>query len=145
MKRVSILITVLVLLLSFGSVKANAADFDYNNIISDEQASDYTSMTQVEIRDFLTEKGSRLKNYWYNGYNPSPGEEIIPKDQKAEVVVDRKEFLVQLKTASIFASRINEVKLKVLPKEQKIQVLCQNSELGEHISTFSAEISAART
>ncbi len=67
-------------------------------------------------------------------------QEIIPKDQKAEVVVDRKEFLVQLKTASIFASRINEVKLKVLPKEQKIQVLCQNSELGEHISTFSAEI-----
>jgi hypothetical protein len=59
-----------------------ADSFDYSNIISDEQAINYQSMNQVEIRSFLRSKDSPLANYWYNGYNPSPGEEILEEEER---------------------------------------------------------------
>ena len=62
-----------------------ASSTDYNTIISDAEAIDHQTMTQVEIRDFLRNKNSRLANYFYLGYNPSPYEEIIPKDQRTSV------------------------------------------------------------
>jgi len=67
-------------------------------------------------------------------------QEIIPSAYKTETVASKKEFLTQLKAASLFASRINEVKLKFHPQEQKIEVFCQNPELGEYSSGFEAEI-----
>lgn len=72
-------------------------------------------------------------------------QEIIPKEYKAEAIVGKKEFLVQLKTASIFASRINEVKIGFDPDKQNISVFCQNPELGEHSSVFPAEIKGQKS
>ncbi len=72
-------------------------------------------------------------------------EEIIPDDFSTKVIVDRKLFLDHLKRASIFASRINEVKLDFLPSKNKINVFCQNSELGEHSSSLSCEASGEKT
>ena len=60
-------------------------------------------------------------------------------------MINKKEFLNQLKAASLFASRINEVKLKMNFQEQKIEILCQNPELGEYSSSFPAEIKGKET
>ena len=59
-----------------------AADFDYNNIISDAEAQDYNSMGQIAIRDFLREQDSYLRNYWYSGNNPAPSEWAQDPDEK---------------------------------------------------------------
>jgi len=67
-------------------------------------------------------------------------EEIIPKSFKAEAIIQKNEFLKQLKTAGIFAGRINEVKIGFNPKNQQIRVFCQNPELGEHTSKLKAKI-----
>ena len=67
-------------------------------------------------------------------------EEIIPKEYKTEAVLSRNEFLKQLKTAGIFAGRINEVKITFDAKSQDIKIFCQNPELGEHKSSLSAKI-----
>jgi len=66
--------------------------------------------------------------------------EIIPKKLENEAKIDRKDFLAHLRRASLFASRINEVKVKFLEKENKIEVFCQNPELGEYSSLVPAEI-----
>ena len=67
-------------------------------------------------------------------------EEIIPKAYKTEAEIDRKEFLKELKTAGIFAGRVNEVKIGFDPESQQIRIFCQNPELGEHLSNLSAKI-----
>lgn len=67
--------------------------------------------------------------------------EIVPAELDSKAKADRKEFLNHLRRASLFASRINEVKIKLFPKKKEIEVFCQNPELGEHSSVLPADIS----
>lgn len=67
--------------------------------------------------------------------------EIIPQEMVSGARLLRNDFLNQLKQASLFASRINEVKIKFDPKEEEVEIFCQNAELGEYQSSFSADIS----
>lgn len=78
---------------------------------------------------------SRLIEGEYPNY-----QEIIPKKYKTKVILDKETFLKQIKTASLFSSRINEVKLKIIPIENKIEITSQNPELGEYKSEFKGEI-----
>ena len=50
---------------------------------------------------------SRLIEGEYPNY-----EEIIPKKFKTHVIIKRDEFLNQIKAASLFSGKINEVKIK---------------------------------
>ena len=43
-------------------------------------------------------------------------EEIIPKKFKTHIVLKRDEFLNQVKAASLFSGKINEIKIKMLMK-----------------------------
>ena len=67
-------------------------------------------------------------------------EEIIPKKYKTEVEVQRKELLNQIKSASLFSGKVNEVKLKISPKNNKIEVLSQSPDLGEYKSFFIGDV-----
>jgi len=67
MKKAILLIFSLLLLPNIGT-----AATDYNYILSDSQATDYDSMSEKEIQDFLKEKDSYLSDYWYTGNNPGP-------------------------------------------------------------------------
>lgn len=61
-------------------------------------------------------------------------EAIIPKGCKTSIILDKNEFLNQIKAASLFSGKINEVKLEVDPKKDGIEILSQNPELGEYKS-----------
>ncbi len=78
---------------------------------------------------------SRLIEGEYPNY-----QEIIPEKYKTQIILKKEEFLNQIKTASIFSGKINEVKLKIDPKAQKITVFSQSPDLGEYNSFFSAKI-----
>jgi len=67
-------------------------------------------------------------------------EEIIPKKYKTEIEVQRKEFLNQIKSASLFSGKVNEVKLKINPKNNRVEVLSQSPDLGEYKSFFIGDI-----
>lgn len=67
-------------------------------------------------------------------------EEIIPKGAKTQIVLQKEEFLNQIKMASLFAGKINEVRFKIDPKEKAMEILSQNPELGEHRSLISGTI-----
>jgi len=78
---------------------------------------------------------SRLIEGEYPNY-----EEIIPKKFKTHVVVKRDEFLNQIKAASLFSGKINEVKIKVNPESKEVQISAQDPDIGESQSAISAKI-----
>jgi DNA polymerase-3 subunit beta len=79
---------------------------------------------------------SRLIGGEYPNY-----EEIIPKEYKTQVRIKKKEFLNQIKTASLFSGKINEVKLKINSKNNIIEVLSQSPDLGEYKSFLKGDVS----
>ncbi|MCD6271043.1 DNA polymerase III subunit beta [bacterium] len=56
---------------------------------------------------------------------------VIPKGYHTQVVLDKKQFLNKIKTASIFAGGGNEIMLSVDPKKSKVEISAQNTDLGE--------------
>lgn len=78
---------------------------------------------------------SRLIEGEYPNY-----EAIIPKDYKTLISLDKEEFLNQIKVASLFSGKINEVRLKIDPKKEGVEIFSQNPDLGEYQSFISAKI-----
>ena len=78
---------------------------------------------------------SRLIDGEYPNY-----EGILPKGFQTQIILQKNEFLNEIKAASLFSAKINEVKLKINPKEEKIEILSQNSELGEYHSALTGKI-----
>lgn len=96
---------------------AQAAEFDYNNIISDEEAENYKSMTQIEIRDFLREQNSYLASFFYNGDNPGPTE--LAADPEADYIKTRSATEIIYNAAQ--EAKINpQFLLTMLQKEQSL-------------------------
>lgn len=69
--------------------------------------------------------------------------EIIPKEYKTRVVLEKDEFIKQLKLSGIFSGKINEIKIKVGGK--MVEILSQDADLGENASTISAKIEGDAT
>lgn len=63
-------------------------------------------------------------------------ETIMPKEYKTSLLLEKNDFLNQIKAASIFSGKINEVKLRVDPKKEGVEISSQSAELGEY-SSFS--------
>ncbi len=67
-------------------------------------------------------------------------QDIIPKKCKTHLILSRREFINQIKTASLFSGRVNKIKFKISPKEEKIELFAQDSEIGESSSMFKGKI-----
>jgi len=78
---------------------------------------------------------SRLIEGEYPNY-----EEIIPKKFQTHVILKRDEFLTQVKAASLFSGKINEVKIKVNPESKEVEISAQDPDVGESKSSISAKI-----
>jgi DNA polymerase-3 subunit beta len=78
---------------------------------------------------------SRLIDGEYPNY-----EEIIPKKFKTHVVLRRDEFLNQIKAASLFSGKINEVKIKVNVETKDIEISAQDKDIGQSKSNITAKI-----
>lgn len=77
---------------------------------------------------------SRLIDGQYPEY-----EEIIPKEIKDKVIIDKEDFQKKIKIASLFSSRIQDVKLKIDPPK-KILISAASSEVGETTSSVEAKV-----
>ncbi len=58
-------------------------------------------------------------------------QEVIPKRQKTRIKVKKEIFLNQIKKASLFSGRSNEVRLEIKPEKSKLVITAQNVDLGE--------------
>ena len=67
-------------------------------------------------------------------------QEIIPKKYTTQIILKKDDFLNQIKAASLFSGKINEVKIKVDVQGKKIDIFSQSPDIGEHQSSVSAKI-----
>jgi len=70
---------------------------------------------------------------------------VIPKEFKTRVVVSRDALLNQIKSASLFSGRTNEIKMVISAKKGSIEISSQNVDLGETNSNLTAEIKGEDT
>ena len=101
--------------------------FSPNQILF-KHISDQTSQSQTK---FI----SRLIDGKYPNY-----QEIIPKKYKTTVEVDRAEFLNQVKSASLFSGKINEVKMKINSEGKEIKIFSHHPDLGEYEGSLKGSI-----
>lgn len=78
---------------------------------------------------------SRLIEGEYPNYK-----EIIPQNYETKAIFSKNDFVNQIKIASIFGGKVNEVKIKFEPKKDKIEFLSQSPDLGEHKSFINGKI-----
>lgn len=83
---------------------------------------------------------SRLIEGEYPNYK-----EIIPKDCSTYIEVKKEEFLNQIKSASLFSGRTNEIKIKPLPKENKLEISSKDPEIGSYQSFIVGNIKGEPT
>lgn len=80
---------------------------------------------------------SRLIEGEYPSY-----QEIIPQKYAAQIVLSTEEFLSQIKAASLFSGKNNEIKIKTNSSKNEIEILAENPEVGENKSILKGEIKA---
>jgi len=78
---------------------------------------------------------SRLIEGEYPNY-----QDIIPTKFKTNVVVKKDEFLNQVKTASLFSGKVNEVKISVNPDKKELEIFAKNPDIGENRSSLPIQI-----
>ncbi len=102
----------------------------------------YTSESQVlfEINyDNIDHPEIHLISRQIEGQYPAY-QEIIPKSAKTKIIVNKDEFLKQIKTAGIFGGRANEVSLKINNGNEEIEIISQDPELGESNQFLPSQI-----
>jgi DNA polymerase-3 subunit beta len=87
-------------------------------------------LPMAETQHPQTQLISRLIEGDYPNYK-----EIIPKKHTTQLQLQKNEFLNQIKSASLFSGKINEVKIKADPKKNEIEIFSQNPEIGEYQSS----------
>jgi len=69
--------------------------------------------------------------------------EIIPKEYKTRIIVEKDKLVKQIKLAGLFAGKINEIKIK--NDDKNLEILSQDLELGENNSTLEVKIEGDNT
>lgn len=67
-------------------------------------------------------------------------QEIIPKKYETQVILNKNDFLNQIKTASLFSGKTNEIQLKIDPAKKEVEVFSQSPDFGENKSSLSAKV-----
>ncbi|HOS88172.1 MAG TPA: DNA polymerase III subunit beta [Candidatus Pacearchaeota archaeon] len=105
----------------------------------------YASESQVLFETYLTSLDHpeiNLISRQIEGEYPSY-QEIIPKNTKTKLILNKDEFTQKVKAAGIFGGRTNEIALKINPKEKEIEICSQDSEAGESNLFLGARIEGA--
>ena len=102
----------------------------------------YFSPNQILFETYLQETPhpqiqlvSRLIEGEYPNY-----QEIVPKKFETKITIQNNEFINQIKLAALFSGKINEIKLKIDPKKNQIDIFSQSPDIGEHHSYLSGEV-----
>ncbi|MCX6764924.1 MAG: DNA polymerase III subunit beta [Candidatus Nealsonbacteria bacterium] len=98
--------------------------FSSNQVMFESQMAE-TNHPQVQLI-------SRLIEGEYPNYK-----EIIPSKFTTQLILDKNEFLNQIKTASLFSGKINEIKIKTDASNKNLEILSQSAEIGKHESAIA--------
>lgn len=101
--------------------------FSPNQIVFESQIEE-ASAPQVQFVSRLVE--GEFPNY----------QEIIPKKSETQVSLSAKELLNQVKSASVFSGKTNEIKIEINSKKGTVEISSQSPDVGEYNSQISAKI-----
>ncbi len=101
--------------------------FSPNQILFETRLSE-VSHPQIQLT-------SRLVEGDYPNY-----QEIIPKKHETRVSFILEEFINQIKLASLFSGKINEIKLNIDAPKNRINFFSQNPEVGEYNSFLPGKV-----
>jgi len=108
----------------------------------DEELTIYFSPNQILFETSFKETPhpqiqiiSRLIEGDYPNY-----ETIIPKKYDTRVVLPSDEFINQIKLASLFSGKINEIKFKVEPSKKRLDLFSQSPDVGEYQSFITGQV-----
>jgi DNA polymerase-3 subunit beta len=91
--------------------------------------------TSSETRHANIQLTSRLVEGDYPNY-----QEIIPKKHETSINLPLDDFINQIKLASLFSGKINEIKLKIDAAKDQVNFLSQNAEVGEYQSFLAGKV-----
>ena len=112
----------------FGEKKGESKIYFSSNQVMFEFPMSETNHPQIQLV-------SRLIEGEYPNY-----QEIIPQKYATQLILDKNEFLNQIKSASLFSGKVNEVKIKTDAKKREIEIFSQSPDIGEYHSSISAKI-----
>jgi len=67
-------------------------------------------------------------------------QEIIPTKYETTLILPINELINQIKIASLFSGKTNEIKLKIEPAKNQLKIFSQNLDVGEHQSLIIGQI-----
>jgi len=83
---------------------------------------------------------SRLIDGQYPDYR-----QIIPTSFQTKITIEKEELLKNIRLASLFSSKINDIQLKVFPQKKLVEIFSQNIDIGENVSHLKADIEGKQT
>ena len=83
---------------------------------------------------------SRLIEGQYPDY-----QQIIPDKTATQIVVNRGELINNIKIASLFSGKINDIKFLVSPKKSLIEISSKDADIGENKSKIEGKIEGKET
>ncbi len=116
-------------LISILSVKSDKLRFYFNpNQILFEWIDEETPYPQIHF-------SSRLIEGDYPSY-----QEIIPKKYTSQIIINKEDFLNQIKKAGLFSGKVSEIKISIISKENKIRIFSQSADIGKNESFLPVKI-----
>lgn len=103
----------------------------------------YLSPNQIMAEKMFSETNKpqvRLVARLIEGEYPNY-QEVIPQEIKTELRIACQDLSNQIKKASLFSGKSNELKLKIEPEKKEVVISSQNVDLGETKSKLEAELS----
>ncbi|MDD3032695.1 MAG: DNA polymerase III subunit beta [Candidatus Pacebacteria bacterium] len=145
---------------SFRLVERTIKSNNYKNSFTDEVKFILSQKTTKEVINILQENVGLVKIYYSESQilfetslnevdhpeinlisrqiegNYPAYKEIIPKEYKTRIIIDKESLTKQIKLAGLFAGKINEIKIK--NDKKGLEILSRDLDLGENSSTLEA-------
>ncbi|MFA6446258.1 MAG: DNA polymerase III subunit beta [Candidatus Paceibacterota bacterium] len=106
--------------------------------VLEEESGEITIVSTKNQISFMSQ-GMYLVSRVVDGAFPDY-KQIVPKEFTTEVVVLKQDLLNIFKISTIFSDTFNQINIKALPKEKKIQIQTKNSEVGENSNNLDAAL-----
>lgn len=110
-------------------------DKDALNNKEDQEVEIILSGSQVLFDLGQTQIISRLIDGQYPDY-----QQIIPDKLQTQVVVNRQEIINNIKIASLFSGKINDIKISINPSKSLIEISSKDVDIGENKSQIKTKI-----
>ncbi|MBU2068010.1 DNA polymerase III subunit beta, partial [Patescibacteria group bacterium] len=110
---------------------------EINRILGEEETevNIVLSGNQVLFDLGSTQVISRLIEGQYPDY-----QQIIPSNFQTQVIVNRSELINNIKIASLFSGKINDIKVSIKSKKSSLEILSKNVDIGENKSVLEVKV-----